>query len=105
MLIGSSSLSLQNSTLQTANETNLPPGPKPWPIIGNLNLVGSIPHQSLHFLSQKYGELMQLKFGTLPVVVASSPEMPKQFLRVHDTTFASRPALSAVNTLATITQT
>ncbi|KAL0289355.1 UNVERIFIED_CONTAM: Trimethyltridecatetraene synthase [Sesamum calycinum] len=74
---------------------NLPPGPKPWPIIGNLNLVGSIPHQSLHFLSQKYGELMQLKFGTLPVVVASSPEMAKQFLRVHDTTFASRPALSA----------
>ncbi|KAL0349855.1 UNVERIFIED_CONTAM: Trimethyltridecatetraene synthase [Sesamum radiatum] len=44
---------------------------------------------------QKYGELMQLKFGTLPVVVASSPEMAKQFLRVHDTTFASRPALSA----------
>ncbi|KAK4413634.1 Flavonoid 3'-monooxygenase [Sesamum alatum] len=74
---------------------NLPPGPKPWPIIGNLNLVGSIPHQSLHFLSQKYGEIMQLKFGSLPVVVASSPEMAKQFLRVHDTAFASRPALSA----------
>ncbi|KAK4413635.1 Flavonoid 3'-monooxygenase [Sesamum alatum] len=74
---------------------NLPPGPKPWPIIGNLNLVGPIPHQSLHFLSQKYGEIMQLKFGTLPVVVAPSPEMAKQFLRVHDTTFASRPALSA----------
>ncbi|KAL0448950.1 UNVERIFIED_CONTAM: Trimethyltridecatetraene synthase [Sesamum latifolium] len=73
----------------------LPPGPKPWPIIGNLNLVGSIPHQSLHFLSEKYGEIMQLKFGTLPVVVASSPEMAKQFLRVHDTAFASRPALSA----------
>ncbi|KAL0331456.1 UNVERIFIED_CONTAM: Flavonoid 3'-monooxygenase [Sesamum angustifolium] len=74
---------------------SLPPGPKPRPIIGKLNLVGSIPHQSLHFLSQKYGEIMQLKFGTLPVVVASSPEMAKQFLRVHDAVFASRPALSA----------
>ncbi|KAL3845689.1 hypothetical protein ACJIZ3_003092 [Penstemon smallii] len=74
---------------------NLPPGPKPWPIIGNLNLIGSIPHQSLHFLSQKYGEIMQLKFGKYPVIVASSPEMAKQFLRIHDTSFASRPALAA----------
>ncbi|KAK4413417.1 Flavonoid 3'-monooxygenase [Sesamum alatum] len=72
-----------------------PPGPKPWPIIGNFNLVGSIPHQSLHSLSQKYGEIMQLKLGKFPVVVASSPEMAKQFLRVHDTVFASRPAVAA----------
>ncbi|KAL7118313.1 hypothetical protein ACP275_03G128400 [Erythranthe tilingii] len=74
---------------------NPPPGPKPWPIIGNLNLVGPIPHQSFHFLSQKYGEIMQLKFGKFRVVVASSPEMAKQFLRVHDTVFASRPPLAA----------
>ncbi|KAK4391298.1 Trimethyltridecatetraene synthase [Sesamum angolense] len=38
---------------------------------------------------------MQLKFGKFPVVVASSPEMAKQFLRVHVTVFASRPALAA----------
>ncbi|KAK4423416.1 cytochrome [Sesamum alatum] len=74
---------------------NVPPGPKPWPIIGNLNLVGSVPHQSLHILSQKYGEIMQLKFGKFPVVVASSPEMAKQFLKVHDLAFAARPALAA----------
>ncbi|KAG8378517.1 hypothetical protein BUALT_Bualt08G0145300 [Buddleja alternifolia] len=72
----------------------VPPGPKPWPIIGNLNLLGSIPHRSLHLLSRKYGEIMQLKFGKFPVIVASSPEMAKQFLKVHDTLFASRPALA-----------
>ncbi|XP_020554334.1 flavonoid 3'-monooxygenase-like [Sesamum indicum] len=76
-------------------ERKLPPGPKPWPIIGNLNLIGSLPHQSLHLLSQKYGEIMQLKFGKFPVVVASSPEMAKQFLKVHDMAFAGRPALAA----------
>ncbi|KAL0446748.1 UNVERIFIED_CONTAM: Flavonoid 3'-monooxygenase [Sesamum latifolium] len=76
-------------------ERKLPPGPKPWPIIGNLNLVGSVPHQSLHLLAQKYGEIMQLKFGKFPVVVASSPEMAKQFLKVHDMAFAARPALAA----------
>ncbi|KAH0746163.1 hypothetical protein KY285_007820 [Solanum tuberosum] len=55
----------------------LPPGPKPWPIIGNLNLLGPIPHQSFDLLSKKYGELMLLKFGSRPVLVASSAEMAK----------------------------
>ncbi|KAI8019613.1 Trimethyltridecatetraene synthase [Camellia lanceoleosa] len=72
-----------------------PPGPKPWPIIGNLNLIGPLPHQSLHKLSQKYGHLMQLKFGSYSVVVASSAEMAKQFLKTHDHIFASRPAIVA----------
>ncbi|CAL9027536.1 unnamed protein product [Prunus brigantina] len=70
---------------------NLPPGPKPWPIIGNLNLIGRLPNQSFHKLSQTYGPIMQLKFGSYPVVIASSPEMAKQFLKTHDHIFASRP--------------
>ncbi|KAI7740356.1 hypothetical protein M8C21_009429 [Ambrosia artemisiifolia] len=73
----------------------LPPGPRPWPLIGNLNLIGPLPHQSLHKLSQTYGKLMYLKFGSTPVVVASSPDMAKQFLRTHDRVFASRPLTAA----------
>ncbi|KAL4296974.1 hypothetical protein GQ457_12G022000 [Hibiscus cannabinus] len=73
----------------------LPPGPKPWPIIGNLNLIGSLPHQSLHKLSQRYGPLMHLKFGSYPVVIASSPGMAKEFLKIHDQIFASRPQTAA----------
>lgn len=38
---------------------------------------------------------MQLKFGSSPVVIASSPEMAEQFLKVHDVTFASRPVTAA----------
>ncbi|KAB1223255.1 Flavonoid 3'-monooxygenase [Morella rubra] len=78
-----------------SHKLKLPPGPKPWPIIGNLNLIGSLPHQSLHKLSQKYGPIMQLKFGSFPVVVASSPEMAKQFLKTQDHIFASRPQTAA----------
>ncbi|KAF3452021.1 hypothetical protein FNV43_RR08117 [Rhamnella rubrinervis] len=74
---------------------NLPPGPKPWPIIGNLNLIGSLPHQSIHALSQKYGPIMQLRFGSFPVVVGSSVDMAKAFLKTHDLTFASRPKTAA----------
>ncbi|KAM5579576.1 trimethyltridecatetraene synthase-like [Rosa sericea] len=74
---------------------NLPPGPKPWPIIGNLNLIGNLPHRSIHNLSQKYGPIMQLKFGSFPVVVGSSVEMAKAFLKTHDVTFAGRPKIAA----------
>ena len=30
---------------------NLPPGPRPWPVIGNLNMMGTLPHRSVHALS------------------------------------------------------
>ena len=74
-----------------SHQLKFPPGPKPWPIIGNLNLVGSHPPKSLHKLAQKYGPIMQLKLGSFPVVVASSAEMAKEFLKTHDHVFASRP--------------
>lgn len=74
---------------------NLPPGPKTWPIIGNLNLIGPLPHQSIHALSQKYGEIMQLRLGSIPTVVASSSEMAREFLATHDLNFVTRPKFSA----------
>lgn len=71
------------------------PGPKPWPVIGNFHLLGPIPHISLHKLSQKYGPIMQLKFGSVPVVVASSSEAAKLFLKTYDHIFANRPQNTA----------
>ncbi|XP_030526291.2 trimethyltridecatetraene synthase-like [Rhodamnia argentea] len=70
---------------------NLPPGPKPWPIIGNLNLIGPLPHRSLHELSKTYGPIMQLCFGSFPVVVFSSVEGAKAVLKTNDVAFAGRP--------------
>uniref|UniRef100_A0A803NYB1 Uncharacterized protein n=1 Tax=Cannabis sativa TaxID=3483 RepID=A0A803NYB1_CANSA len=74
---------------------NLPPGPKPWPIIGNLNLIGPLPHRSIHEISKKYGPIMQLQFGSHPVVVGSSVEMAKVILKTHDVIFAGRPKTAA----------
>ncbi|XP_019198638.1 PREDICTED: cytochrome P450 71A1-like [Ipomoea nil] len=74
---------------------HLPPGPKPWPIIGNLNLIGTLPHRSIHDLSQKYGPIMQLRFGSFPVVVGSSVEMAKTFLKTMDINFVDRPKTAA----------
>ncbi|KAE8728616.1 putative ent-kaurene synthase [Hibiscus syriacus] len=73
----------------------LPPGPKPWPLIGDLNLLGSLPHRSIHALSLKYGPIMQLKFGSFPVVVASSVEMAKAVLKTNDVIFTDRPRNAA----------
>lgn len=81
--------------LRRRRKLNLPPGPKPWPIIGNFNLIGSLPHRSLHELTKTYGPLMMLKFGSVPVLVGSSVKMAKLFLRTYDVAFAGRPKTSA----------
>ncbi|KAL0417213.1 UNVERIFIED_CONTAM: Flavonoid 3'-monooxygenase [Sesamum latifolium] len=74
---------------------NLPPGPRPWPVIGNLNHIGALPHRSIHALAQKYGPLIHLKFGSASVVVGSNVEMAKVFLKTMDVNFASRPVTAA----------
>ncbi|KAK4257243.1 hypothetical protein QN277_006856 [Acacia crassicarpa] len=69
----------------------LPPGPRPWPIIGNLPHLGPVPHHALAKLAQTYGPLMHLRLGFVDVVVAASASVAAQFLKVHDANFSSRP--------------
>lgn len=69
----------------------LPPGPRPWPIIGNLPQLGPKPHQSMAALAEVHGPLMHLKMGFVHVVVASSAAVAEQFLKAHDANFSSRP--------------
>lgn len=73
----------------------LPPGPKPWPIIGNLNLISPLLHRSLHELSHIYGPIMKLQLGSCNVVVCSSADMAKAILKTHDAVFAYRPRNAA----------
>ncbi|CAL5047629.1 unnamed protein product [Urochloa decumbens] len=70
----------------------LPPGPWQLPVIGSLHhLRGSLPHHALRDLSLRYGPLMFLKFGEVPVVVASTPDTAKEILKTHDAIFSTRP--------------
>nr|AKH41019.1 (+)-sabinene-3-hydroxylase [Thuja plicata] len=68
------------------------PGPFPLPIIGNLHQLGALPHRGLQRLAEKHGPIMAVKLGSVPVVVASSSQTAKQFLKTHDLSFASRPS-------------
>ncbi|KAF7082007.1 hypothetical protein CFC21_085896 [Triticum aestivum] len=69
----------------------LPPGPRGWPVLGNLPQLGGKTHRTLHEMTRLYGPMLRLRFGSSLVVVAGSADVAKQFLRTHDAKFSSRP--------------
>ena len=43
---------------------NLPPGPMPLPILGNLHLLSSTAHKDIMKMREKYGDVFTLYFGS-----------------------------------------
>ncbi|CAJ2678520.1 unnamed protein product [Trifolium pratense] len=78
----------KNSSVTTKNS---PPSPPRFPLLGNLHQLGLFPHQSLQNLSHKYGPLMLLYFGKVPVLVVSSADAASKVLKTHDLVFSDRP--------------
>lgn len=70
---------------------NLPPGPKPWPIVGNLLQLGPVPHKTMAELTRTYGPIVFLKLGSQPAVLTSDPEIINEIMKVQDGVFSSRP--------------
>ncbi|KAL6639057.1 hypothetical protein ACP70R_022787 [Stipagrostis hirtigluma subsp. patula] len=69
----------------------LPPGPRGWPVLGNLPQLGGKMHRTLHEMTKVHGPLFRLRFGSSDVVVAGSAAVAEQFLRIHGASFSSRP--------------
>ncbi|XP_044505090.1 flavonoid 3',5'-hydroxylase 2-like [Mangifera indica] len=78
----------------------LPPGPPGWPLIGALPLLGAMPHVTLAKMAKKYGPVMYLKMGTQDMVVASTPDAARAFLKTLDLNFSNRPPNAGATNLA-----
>ncbi|KAI7738338.1 hypothetical protein M8C21_011133 [Ambrosia artemisiifolia] len=74
----------------TSVNKNLPPGPRPLPIIGNMHQMAKDPHIVAANFAKKYGPLISLRLGTRFLVVASSPEAAKEVLKTQDRYLSGR---------------
>ncbi|XP_073530057.1 cytochrome P450 2C5-like [Phyllobates terribilis] len=76
------------------NVYNLPPGPRPLPIIGNLHILDrKRPYQTMHQLSKKYGPVYTIKLGVEKVVVLCGYDAIKDALVNHADEFSGRPSV------------
>ncbi|CAL5441214.1 unnamed protein product [Camellia sinensis] len=87
------------TTTPTGHKKLPPPSPPKLPIVGNLHQLGLFPHCSLRSLAQKYGPLMQLHFGSVPVLVVSSAVAAREIMKTHDLACSSRPKTSIATRL------
>lgn len=74
-------LALGNRT-QKDRHLRRPPGPISWPFIGNLLHVGNQIHISMSNMRDKYGDVFQVRMGSMVVVVLSGYETLRQTFTV-----------------------
>jgi len=82
---------LNSSTKLTKHQA---PGPRPWPLIGSLHLLGRfkrVPFEAFTALQKEYGRVVQLRMGSLNAVVVSEGPDVKEVLHTKGDHFENRP--------------
>nr|AAF66543.1 cytochrome P450 CYP79E1 [Triglochin maritima] len=83
---------LTKLTKSKSKSTTLPPGPRPWPIVGSLVSMYMNRPSFRWILAQMEGRRIGcIRLGGVHVVPVNCPEIAREFLKVHDADFASRP--------------
>nr|XP_006131369.1 cytochrome P450 1B1 [Pelodiscus sinensis]XP_014433125.1 cytochrome P450 1B1 [Pelodiscus sinensis] len=72
-----------------------PPGPFPWPLIGNAAQLGSAPHLAFARLARTYGAVFQLRLGSRAVVVLNGERAIRGALIRQGAAFAGRPRFAS----------
>ncbi|KAI3695705.1 hypothetical protein L1987_78704 [Smallanthus sonchifolius] len=68
----------------------LPPGPRPWPIVGNLYDVKPVRFRCYADWAHQYGPIISVWFGSILNVVVSNSELAKEVLKEKDQHLADR---------------
>ncbi|KAF3945068.1 hypothetical protein CMV_028521 [Castanea mollissima] len=72
----------------------LPPGPYPWPILGNLAHIKPVRCRNFNEWSQIYGPIMSVWYGSDLSIVVLNSKLAKEVLKDNDHQLASRPRSS-----------
>ncbi|NP_001191176.1 cytochrome P450 family 1 subfamily C polypeptide 1 [Xenopus tropicalis] len=81
--------------LRNNGQRRSPPGPFPWPVVGNAMQLGQLPHLTFCKMSQKYGNVFQIRLGTQDIVVLNGDSTIREALVKHSKEFAGRPNFSS----------
>ncbi|XP_011090419.1 cytochrome P450 84A1-like [Sesamum indicum] len=76
-----------------------PPGPRGWPVIGNMGMIDQLTHRGLANLAKQYGGILHLGIGSLHMVAVSKPDVAREVLQLQDNIFSNRPATVAIRYL------
>ncbi|KAL3289710.1 hypothetical protein HHI36_023110 [Cryptolaemus montrouzieri] len=79
--------------LSPNKKSSTAPGPKPWPIIGSIHLLGQheTPFQAFTELSKIYGDIFSINLGTIPCVVVNNFKLIREVLVTKGADFGGRP--------------
>ncbi|KAG0618659.1 hypothetical protein M758_4G082400 [Ceratodon purpureus] len=69
----------------------LPPGPRPWPVVGNLMHIAPVRFKCFMEWAQTYGPVMSVWMGPTLNVVISSADAAREMLKEKDQALSSRP--------------
>ncbi|WJZ82291.1 hypothetical protein VitviT2T_002061 [Vitis vinifera] len=73
-----------------AKSPSLPPGPYPWPLIGNVHQIGKQRHIAMIDFARSYVPLFSLRLGTQTLVVGSSAAAAREILNSYDHILCAR---------------
>ncbi|XP_030642012.1 cytochrome P450 2B4 [Chanos chanos] len=96
LLLGFLSLVLYEIVRLTSLRDKFPPGPKPWPFVGNLPQLLRAPMRTILGMP-KYGEIGTIYVGRQPSIILNEFKVAKEALVQNSATFSGRPSLPVLD--------